>query len=92
MYRPHHFNFKVSRSEGPHRVNGKPYNGLKFEPLGAKIVIYIVKHTYTNTDTVISRKVFGKNVHVTTPKGNMGYDQYAVPDTAAVKLTFGAFL
>ena len=29
--------------------------------------------------TAISRKVVGKNVHMTIPKGNMGYDQYAVP-------------
>ena len=29
--------------------------------------------------TVISRKVVGKNVHATIPKGNMGYDQYTVP-------------
>ena len=35
--------------------------------------------------TAISRKVVGKNVHVTIPKGNMGYDQYTVPDTVAVK-------
>ena len=33
----------------------------------------------------ISRKVVGKNVHATIPKGNMGYDQYAVPDTVAVE-------
>ena len=26
-----------------------------------------------------------KNVHATIPKVNMRYDQYAVPDTAAVK-------
>ena len=25
--------------------------------------------------TAISRKVVGKNVHATIPKGNMGYDQ-----------------
>ena len=31
--------------------------------------------------TAISRNVVGKNVHVTTPKGNMGYDQYIVSDT-----------
>ena len=30
--------------------------------------------------TAISRKVVGKNVHATIPKGNMGYDQYTVPD------------
>ena len=26
------------------------------------------------------------------PKGNMGYDEYTVPDTVAVELTFDAFL
>ena len=40
----------------------------------------------------ISRKVVGKNVHATIPKGNMGYDQYTVPDTVAVEPTFVAFL
>ena len=33
----------------------------------------------------ISRKVVGKNVHATIPKGNMGYNQYIVPDTVAVE-------
>ena len=42
--------------------------------------------------TAISRKVVGKNVHATIPLGNMGYDQYTVPDTVAVELTFVAFL
>ena len=28
----------------------------------------------------------GKNVHATIPKGNMGYNQYTVADTAAVEL------
>ena len=28
-----------------------------------------------------------KNVHATIPKGNMGYDQYTVPHTAAVEPT-----
>ena len=31
-------------------------------------------------------------MHETIPKGNMGYDQYAVPDSVAVEPTFGAFL
>ena len=44
------------------------------------------------SNTAISRKVVGKNVHATTPKGNMGYDQYTVPDTVAVEPTFVAFL
>ena len=42
--------------------------------------------------TLISRKVVGKNVHATIPKGNMGYDQYTVPDTVAVEPNFVAFL
>ena len=42
--------------------------------------------------TAISRKVVGKNVHTTILKGNMGYDQHAVPDTVAVKSSIVAFL
>ena len=42
--------------------------------------------------TAISRTVVGKNVQATIPKGNMGYDQYTVPDTSAVEPTFAAFL
>ena len=32
-------------------------------------------------NTAISRKVVGRNVHPEIPKGNMGYDQYTVPDS-----------
>ena len=32
------------------------------------------------------------NVHATIPKGNMGYEQDTVPDSAAVKPTFVTFL
>ena len=42
--------------------------------------------------TAISRKAVRKKVHATIPKGNMGYDQYTVPDIVAVKPTFVAFL
>ena len=42
--------------------------------------------------TAYLRKVVRKNEHTTIPKGDMGYDQYAVPDTVAVKPTFVAFL
>ena len=35
--------------------------------------------------TAISRKVVGKNVQTTIPKGDVGYDQYHVPDTVAVE-------
>ena len=44
------------------------------------------------TYTAISRMAVGKTVHATIPKGNMGYDQYTVPDTVAVEPTFVAFL
>ena len=42
--------------------------------------------------TAISRKVVGKKVHATIPKGNMGYDQYTVSETVAVKPTLAASL
>ena len=43
--------------------------------------------------TAISRKVVRQkfNVQATIPKGNMGYDQYTVPDTVAVETAFVAF-
>ena len=42
--------------------------------------------------TAISRKVVRQNVYATIPKGNMGYDQYAVPDTVTVEFLIVAFL
>ena len=39
-------------------------------------------------DTAISRKVVGKNAQATIPKGNMGYDQYTVPETVVVEAVF----
>ena len=41
--------------------------------------------------TAISRKVVGKNVHATIPKGNMGYDQYTVPDDCSCRTYFCCF-
>ena len=35
--------------------------------------------------TATSRKVVGKNVQATIPKGSMGYDQYIVPYTVPVE-------
>ena len=35
--------------------------------------------------TVISRKVVGKTVNATIPKGNMGCDQFTVPDTVSIR-------
>ena len=42
--------------------------------------------------TAISRKVVGETCARDNPKGNMGYDEYTVPDTVAVELSFVAFL
>ena len=41
--------------------------------------------------TAISRKVVGKNVHPTTPKGNMGYDQCTVPNDCSCRTYFCCF-
>ena len=41
--------------------------------------------------TAISRKVVGKNVHATIPKGNMGYDRYTVPDDCSCRTYFCCF-
>ena len=42
--------------------------------------------------TAISRKVVGKNVHATTPKGNMGYDQYTVSNDCSCRTYLCCFL
>ena len=41
--------------------------------------------------TAISRKVVAKNVHVTIPKDNMGYDQYTVPNDCSCQTYFCCF-
>ena len=41
--------------------------------------------------TAISREVVGKNMHATIPKGNMGYDQYTVPDDCSCRTYFCCF-
>ena len=38
--------------------------------------------------TAISRKVVGKTMHATIPKGNMGYDQCTFPGTVAVEIIY----
>ena len=43
------------------------------------------------SNTAISRKVVGKHVHATTPKGNMGYDQNTVPDRCSWRTYFFYF-
>ena len=49
---------------------------------------YIISNVYQ----LFRERLSEKNVHATIPKGNMGYDQYTVPDTVAVELSFVAFL
>ena len=41
--------------------------------------------------TAISRKVVGKNVHATTTKGNVGYNQYTVPTNSSCQTYFCCF-
>ena len=56
--------------------------------------IQLSREGEVNSDghTAISRKVVRKNVPATIPKGNMGYDQYTVPNTVAVEPAFVALL
>ena len=77
-----------------HYVSLQPRQGKKFFPI-TKILFFWTCGNYVcgiYTHTAISRRVVGKNVHVTIPKGNMGYDQYTVPGTVAVEPTFVDFL
>ena len=58
-----------------------------------KFAVFIKAYLNGSGYTVISRKVVGKNVHATIPKGNKRYDQYTVPiTTIAVERTLVAFL
>ena len=51
-----------------------------------------IVHTYVRLPyTAVSRKVVGKNVHATIPKGNMGHDQYTVPDVCSCRTYFCCF-
>ena len=77
-----------------HYVSLQPRQGKKFFPI-TKILFFWTCGNYVcgiYIHTAISRRVVGKNVHVTIPKGNMGYDQYTVPGTVAVEPTFVDFL
>ena len=53
----------------------------------------VIKQRCSPSDIQLFReRLSEKNVHATIPKGNMGYDQYTVPNTVAVELSFVAFL
>ena len=60
--------------------------------LKIKFILFQTITLWVDRYTAITRKVVGKNVHATIPKGNMGYYQFTVPDTVAVERTFFTFL
>ena len=60
--------------------------GKKFHSLRAQ-----TENAHNHMYTAISRKVVGKSVHATIPKGNMGYDQYNVPDDCSCRTYFCCF-
>ena len=58
------------------------------------VQFYLMKHAIDDSClfyTAISRKVVGKNVHATIPKGNMGYDKYTVPNHCSCQTYFCCF-
>ena len=46
---------------------------------------------YKLDDTAISRKGCWKNVYMTIPKGNIGYDQYTIPNDCGLQTYFCCF-
>ena len=60
-------------------------------PLSEGLDLPLVVWGWSALYTAILRKVVGKYVRPTIQKGNMGYDQYTVPDTVAVETSFCCF-
>ena len=52
------------------------------------IVRYNVRYIEDRLYTAISRKIVGKNVHATMPKGNMEYGEYTVPNDCSCRTYF----
>ena len=52
----------------------------------------VTKSTFSDSAKGYFENGCRKNVHTTILKSNMGYDQYAVPDTVAVESSVVAFL
>ena len=50
-----------------------------------------MRHSQCKMYTAISRKVVGKHGYATTPKGNMGYDQYTLPNDCSCRTYFCCF-
>ena len=67
------------------------WKARKREYSSDKVIVQRPQNEFNNSNllvlvlfTAIWRKVVAKNVYATIPKGNRGYDQYAVPDTVAI--------
>ena len=78
-----------------HYVSLQPRQGKTFLPITNILFFFWTCGNYVcgiYIHTAILRKVVGKNVHATIAKGNMGYDQYMVPDTVSDEPTFVDFL
>ena len=63
-----------------------PFTSQRYYQFSRFILQYNKMH-----HTAISRKVVGKNVHATIPKGNMGYDKYTVPNDCSCQTYFCCF-
>ena len=70
----------------------RPPNHLTLLVFIIRFLILFVLFYKVRKVIIILRKVVGKNVHATIPRGYMGYVQYNVPDTVAVEPTFVALL
>ena len=66
-------------------VVNRPWKHFHLEPAESRSIKTDIMYT------AISRKVVGKNVHATIPKGNMGYDQYTVPNDCSCRTYFCCF-
>ena len=76
------------------RVRLRLQTGLKFYlyHCSQQNDIYrVTRSLFSFPYTAISRKVVRQNVHATTPKGNMGYDQYTVPNDCSCRTYFCCF-
>ena len=72
-----------------HYVSLQPRKGKTFCPITNILGLFVglVEIMFEEFMYIaISRKVVRKNVHAAIPKGNMGYDQYMVPDTDLTNL------
>ena len=64
------------------KINAKKTKAMKISKRPSEELIFLCTEDGRGIYSYF-KKGCGKNVHATIPKGNMGYDQYNVPDTAA---------